>query len=95
MCRGQPHCGSCCRVRSSSSSRLRTRDTLAARLHGRGDEIGAVERRLAAAERELTLTAEFDHVVVNADDGLDAAVDEVLRLVDAERRKPERVPVVL
>jgi guanylate kinase len=69
------------------------RETLAARLRRRGDEIGAIERRLAAAERELRLSGEFEHVVVNADDGLERAVDAVLAIVEAERARPDRQPV--
>jgi guanylate kinase len=68
-------------------------DALATRLRGRGDDDAAIERRLAASERELALSSDFDHVVVNADDDLDATVDRVLQIVEAERARPGRVAV--
>ncbi len=63
---------------------------LAARLHGRGDDPEAITRRLAMASRELALSDGFDHVVVNADGGLDAAVDRLLDIVATERVRPGR-----
>jgi guanylate kinase len=54
-------------------------DELRRRLAKRGSEPPEqVERRLAAAERELAAQEEFAHVVVN--DDLDRALDELTRL---------------
>lgn len=55
-------------------------ETLAARLRGRGTESPEqVERRLAAAKRELAAADEFDHVVVNGEVG--EAVDQLVDLM--------------
>jgi guanylate kinase len=55
-------------------------EALRTRLVGRGsDSSDQIERRLAVAREELAAEDEFDHVVVN--DGLDAAVEELSRLV--------------
>ena len=55
-------------------------EALRTRLVGRGsDSPEQIERRLQTAWRELAARDEFDHVVVN--DDLDAAVDELSRLV--------------
>jgi guanylate kinase len=43
---------------------------------------GQIEERLAIARDQKTRASEFDHVIVN--DVLDRAVDELLRIVDAE-----------
>jgi guanylate kinase len=66
------------------------RAALEARLRGRGDDVATMDRRLAAVERELALSADFDHVVVNAEGDLESAVDEVLAIVDAQRARPGR-----
>src|SRR4051812_18283440 len=55
-------------------------DALRERLVGRGsDAPEQIERRLQVAREELAAEGEFDHVVVN--DDLDAAVEELSRLV--------------
>jgi guanylate kinase len=57
-------------------------DELRARLVGRGtDHPEKVAERLALAERELAAEGEFHHVIVN--DRLDAAVDELLGVIEA------------
>jgi guanylate kinase len=66
------------------------RDALEARLRGRGDDAATAERRLAAVERELALSADFDHVVVNTEGDLDGAVDRVLAIFAAERARSNR-----
>ncbi|MFI5046571.1 MAG: guanylate kinase [Acidimicrobiia bacterium] len=54
------------------------------RIRARGDADPAdVERRLDAAERELALAADFDHIVVN--DDVDAAVAQVAGILKARR----------
>jgi guanylate kinase len=55
-------------------------EALRTRLVGRGsDTPEQIERRLAVAREELAAEDEFDHVVVN--DDLDAAAEELSRLV--------------
>ena len=55
-------------------------EALRTRLVGRGsDPPEQIERRLAVAREELAAEDEFDHVVVN--DDLDAAAEELSRLV--------------
>src|SRR3954468_22288844 len=55
-------------------------EALRTRLVGRGsDSPEQIERRLEVARQELAAESEFDHVVVN--DDLDAAVEELSRLV--------------
>lgn len=62
---------------------------LARRLEERGTEAGeALERRLAAARREMAESSWFDHVVVN--DRVSLAVEEVLAIIEAARK--ERAP---
>jgi guanylate kinase len=71
-----------------------SRERLAARLHGRGTEPAAErQRRLDAADRELKEARLFAHVVTNVENDLDATVDAVWALLEAERDRPERVPV--
>ena len=66
------------------------------RIRQRGlDDPEAVRRRLDKASWELAQQSTFDHVVVNEHDRLDDAVDRVLALIDAERRRPGRRPVRL
>lgn len=58
-----------------------SRDALARRLKGRAsDTPEAIERRLAAADREMTYQDRYDHVVVN--DALDEAVARVRAILD-------------
>ena len=59
----------------------------------RRDEPDTIDRRLQEAERELARQAEFDHVIVNQSDALDAAVDQVLAIMGAERSRAGRRPV--
>ena len=60
------------------------------RLRRRGSETDAqLRRRLASAQAELAAVSEFDYAVVN--DDLDAAVQAVLAVVDAESRSIARL----
>ena len=60
-------------------------DVLAQRLRGRGTEAeDAVARRLEAAEREMEMRSQYDHVIVN--DVLDEAVAAVRALLDDDRQ---------
>lgn len=61
-------------------------EELRRRLAARGTERGeALERRLAAARREMAEASGFDHVVVN--DELDGAVERVLAIIDAPNKE--------
>lgn len=53
------------------------------RLGGRGDDAGAIARRMAAAREEIAHCREFDHIVVNAD--LAEATAEVHAILQAAR----------
>jgi guanylate kinase len=58
------------------------------RLHKRGNDSPAqIERRIATAREEMNRLSEFDYVVVNRDDELARAVDDVLAIVRAEHRR--------
>lgn len=59
-----------------------SRAELRRRLSGRATETeSAKAERLLVGESEMAASSEFDHVIVNSD--LDAAVDELLALVDS------------
>jgi len=71
-------------------------DNLEARLRARGlDSEETIARRLAAAARELDEASKFDYTVVNQDGALDATVERVLEIMESERRRPGRKPVVV
>ncbi len=68
-------------------------DDLERRMRARGgDDEAAMRRRLAVAREEMAEAVRFDHVIVNGDGGLGAAVDELLAVIDRERARPGRVP---
>ena len=61
-------------------------EELERRLTGRGDvDPEIVRRRLAEAEREISMRDEFDFVVVN--DAVDRAADEISDLIDCYKTK--------
>lgn len=65
--------------------------TLLERLRRRGTEDpAALRQRLGIALEELQAAPEYDYIVVN--DVLERVVEEVLVLVEAEGRRPARVP---
>jgi guanylate kinase len=60
-------------------------EELERRLRARGgDSLDQVERRIATAREEMKRLPEFDYVVVNRDQELDDAVDDVLAIIKAE-----------
>jgi guanylate kinase len=64
---------------------------LEARMRARSaDDEAAMQRRLSIAESELAEASRFDHVILNANDGIDAAVDALLAVIEAERARPNR-----
>jgi guanylate kinase len=73
-----------CESKEELVSRLRERRTESAE---------ALEQRLETAQKEMALIPEFDYVVINARDALDAAVDDVVAIMRAEhcRAVPRRV----
>ena len=68
-------------------------DDLERRLRARAaDDEAAMRRRLAIAREEMAEADGFDHVIVNDEGGLDAAVEELLAVIDRERARPGRLP---
>ncbi len=66
-------------------------ETLRRRLMGRGTETTPdLERRMQTALAELACEPEFDYVVVNADQQLDAAVRQVQEIMRRERERAHR-----
>jgi guanylate kinase len=64
------------------------------RLRARGtDSPEQLELRLRTAKSEMASAGEFDHTVVN--DDLDRCVAEVEWILEGERRRPGRAPVVV
>ncbi|WP_322800194.1 guanylate kinase [Thermoflexus sp.] len=62
-----------------------SREELIERLRARGTETTeSIARRLQAVEEELKHWAEFDYVVVNRDQRLDEAVNDILAIIRAE-----------
>ncbi len=58
------------------------------RIRGRGaDGDVAIARRIEAARGEMARQNDFEYVIVNEQGRLDAAVDELERIVDAERAR--------
>ena len=71
-------------------------EELEARLRSRGlDDSQVIQRRLAAAARELAEQSRFDYVVVNEHDRLEQTVDRVLEIMERERQRAGRKPVTL
>jgi guanylate kinase len=69
-------------------------EALVRRLKARRTETGDnLSLRLATARQELKRAAEFDYVIVNADDQLDKTVDTVIAIIQAEhhRANPRKV----
>ncbi len=52
-------------------------------------------RRIATAREEMKRLREFKYVVVNADNKIDAAADQVIAIITAEHCRVERSPVIL
>lgn len=69
---------------------------LASRLDGRGTETAEDRaRRLAMAPDEIERASRFCAMVVNPQGRLDGTVDEILRLIEAERARPGRKPIAV
>ena len=71
-------------------------EELKERLRDRGgDSHEQVERRIATAHEEMKKLPAFDYVVVNRDDKLDHAVDDVLAVIRAEHCRVDQRKVNL
>ncbi len=61
------------------------------RLHGRGQDSDAViNDRMAKSQDEISHWAEYDYVIVNTD--LDAAFNDLVTILEAERKRRDRQP---
>ena len=67
-------------------------DTLERRLRGRGDRVAeeVIRARLEKAKFELSLTPDYDYLVINGDDAVEAAADEIIGIADSEKRRTSR-----
>jgi len=73
-----------------------TEGELEERLRNRGDDsLEQVERRIAKAREEMKRLPEFDYVVVNRDEALNEAVDDVLSIICAEHCRVDHREVSL
>ena len=64
-------------------------DDLEERIRARGaDDEEVVQRRLATASAEMARGGEFDYVIVNEAGRLEATVDRLVEILEAERLRP-------
>jgi guanylate kinase len=71
-------------------------EELEQRLRARGgDSVEQVERRIVTARKEMKRLPEFDYAVVNRDQRLDDAVDDVLAIIRAEHCRVDQREVCL
>ncbi len=71
-------------------------ETLRKRLENRDTEDGeSLERRWSVLEEELADIPNNDYVLVNRRDQVEETVDELIRIVDRERKNPARQPLRL
>lgn len=69
-------------------------EELEERLRRRNTEAeGALRLRLKTARQEMACQKDFDHVVVNREDGLDEAVSQITAIIEAERQRKGRLPI--
>jgi len=65
--------------------------TLEARLRGRGTNTEEdIANRLATAREEIRCLPEYDYIVVNEDDGAEAAAEEIVNIIASEQHKVSR-----
>lgn len=66
-------------------------EVLEARLRGRGTNTEEdIQRRLAKAREEVARLSEYDYVVINQNNGVEAAAKEILAIVESEKHKTAR-----
>lgn len=71
---------------SSMIKRLRER---------KSESLEGLNLRIATAHQEMNRLPEFDYCVVNAEGNQEAAVRQILSIIDAERLRANRKPIVL
>ncbi|MEJ5248600.1 guanylate kinase [Caldilinea sp.] len=59
------------------------------------EEPDQLKMRIVTARRELRRFTEFDYVVINREEQLDAAVETVLSIIRAEKSRVDWTPVIL
>ncbi len=65
------------------------------RLPERGHSEDEIQRRLATARAEMARLHEFDYLVINEEGRLDATVLEIDLIIQAEKRRVRRAPIVV
>ena len=65
--------------------------TLEARLRGRGTNTEEdIANRLATAREEIRCLPDYDYIVINEDDGAEAAAEEIVNIIASEQHKVSR-----
>ena len=65
--------------------------TLAARLRGLGTNTEEeIANRLATAREEIRCLPDYDYIVINENDGAEAAADEIVNIIASEQHKVSR-----
>lgn len=59
------------------------------------EEADQLKMRIVTARRELRRFTEFDYIVINREERLDEAVNEVLSIIRAEKSRVDWTPVIL
>ena len=66
-------------------------ETLEARLRGRGTNTEEdIANRLATAREEIRCLPDYDYIVINENDGAEAAADEIVNIIASEQHKVSR-----
>ena len=66
-------------------------ETLEARLRGRGTNTEEdIANRLATAREEIRCLPDYDYIVINENDGAEAAAEEIVNIIAAEQHKVSR-----
>lgn len=66
-------------------------ETLEARLRGRGTNTeDDIANRLAKAREEIRFLPDYDYIVINENDGAEAAAEEIVNIIASEQHKVSR-----
>ena len=66
-------------------------ETLEARLRGRGTNTEEdIANRLATAREEIRCLPDYDYIVINENDGAEAAADDIVNIIASEQHKVSR-----